>query len=84
LRKNKVKELNGAAIAIAARIQPDGRLLPVAGEHEKLVVAARERSFPRIHSVVLAKDSTSTFGQSQHDFCVYQVDTMAAMLKMLY
>ncbi len=43
-----------SGLAITAQVGPDGSLLPVAGAFDKLLAAAREKSFPRLHTVVVA------------------------------
>ena len=51
----KLKALNFSGVAITAAIQPDGTLDRVGGEFEKLLAAAREKSLPRIHTVIVAE-----------------------------
>lgn len=51
-----LRELNLSGVAITAEVKQDGCLHPVGGGLTKLLAAARERSLPRIHTVVVAKD----------------------------
>lgn len=51
---NLLKELDLSGVAVAAAVDPDGSLQPVGGMFEKLLAAAREKSLPRIHTVIVA------------------------------
>jgi tetratricopeptide (TPR) repeat protein/8-oxo-dGTP pyrophosphatase MutT (NUDIX family) len=54
LRAEIVRNLNFAGLAITAQALPDGSLLPVEGVFDKLLAAAREKSFPRLNTVIVA------------------------------
>lgn len=51
-----MQELTLSGVAFTAQVQPDGTLHPIGGEYQKLSKAAFQHSFPRIHTVVVAKD----------------------------
>lgn len=56
LNSKALQLLNLNDVAFTAQITPDGKLSPIGGEAYKLSAALFERSFPRIHTVVVAKD----------------------------
>jgi hypothetical protein len=51
-----LRQLDLAGVAITATVNPQGELREVGELFGKLLAAARERSFPRIHTVVIAQD----------------------------
>ena len=52
---NLLKDVNLSGIAIMAAVDAEGGLHKVGNEFEKLLAVARERSVPRIHTVVVAE-----------------------------
>lgn len=75
-----LRTLNLSGLAVTAQVQPDGTLLPVAGAFDKLLAAAGEKSLPRIHTVVVARDqplehfNLTSVAQSPHLFKVPYAD----------
>jgi WD40 repeat protein len=49
-----------AGVAVSATIEADGRLGPVGGIMPKLLAAARDRAFPRVHTLVASVDQDLT------------------------
>jgi len=49
-----LKRLDLTGVSITAQVNPQGALDAVGEVFEKLLAAARERSFPRVHTVVIA------------------------------
>ena len=51
-----LSQLNLSGVAMTAEVGADETLQPVGGQNEKLSAALFEKSFPRIHTVIVAKD----------------------------
>src|SRR6185436_13305217 len=75
-----LRTLNLAGLALTAQVQPDGTLQPVADAFDKLLAVANEKSLPRIHTVVVARDQSldhfnlTPVNQSPHVFKVPYAD----------
>ncbi len=50
----EASKLDLGGVAVTAMVTPDGALAPIGSLFEKLFAAARERSIPRVHTVVIA------------------------------
>ena len=90
------ERLNLSGVAVTAAVDERGALHPVGGEFEKLLAAARERSFPRVHTVVVAKDQPMEglglqedpshpgwFRDPHASFCVIQAETENGEVRFL-
>jgi len=91
-----LRQLNLSGVAFTAEIQRDGTLRPIGGERRKLSDAELERSFPRIHTVVVAKDqrlddldlvadtqTSAILRDPNADFHIVRAGTLAEMVELL-
>jgi len=87
-----VKQLDLAGVAITAQVGSDGALLPIGGAFQKLLAAAREKSLPRLHTIIVAAAQRSDIegiapdllkSDPQADFCVICAHTLAEAVQAL-
>lgn len=53
---HRIREVDLSGVAVMAAVQPGGGLCKVGGQFDKLLAATRDRSLPRIHTVVAAEE----------------------------
>ncbi|GEM_PF-1515570 len=92
---NTLRGISLTGVAITAAIEPDGRLTPIGSGFEKLLAAARERSLPRVHTVVVADGQDisalglvadrdpKVFRDPGTEFCVVKAATLNEATELL-
>src|SRR5437867_1207715 len=91
-----LSHLNISGVATTAAIGVDGRLAEVGSDFDKLLAAARDRSVPRVHTVIVAKsqptDHLAGFIKDRHEqilrdpsaqFHVIKADTLEDAVDLL-
>jgi hypothetical protein len=91
-----LREANLTGVAITASLRPDGSLGPAGGLVAKLLAAVRERTLPRIHTVLVAQSqeltdlgleedlhNRNTFRDPAGDFHVIRAATVAEAVALL-
>lgn len=89
---NLRKDVDLSGVAIMAAVDVEGGLHEVGGEFDKLLAAARERTLPRIHTVIVAEgqradiqriDPSLLADDPRAEFRVICADTLAAAINLL-